>query len=217
MNARKIIPREESTELGRNLLQLWQQRQNKRKGGISVAPRRLNQRNKAGRVILHSSCYLLCDSWVRAVPATSQAVFCSSLWQPLRRHETLRPEFSMLERLHKASGKSILVWNSQLCGRKTQRCTTPLHWREEESCQERSMRNELFPVGDVYILSTLTIMEVTEIKTDIHSGKKQFLTPQTHPEPLCWRPHETANFQIRNSVFAAPGCSGLGFELEAAL
>lgn len=110
----------------------------------------------------------------------------------------------MVERLHKASVKSIPVWNSQQCGRKTQRCTTPLHWREEASCQERSMRNELFPVGDVYILSTLTIMEETEIKTDIHFGKQQFLTPQTHPEPLCWRPHKTENFQLRNRVFCSP-------------
>lgn len=93
----------------------------------------------------------------------------------------------------------MLVWISQLCGRKAQRCTTPLQWREEASCQERSMSNELFPVGDIYLLSTLTIMEVTEIKTDIHFGKQQFLTPQTHPEPLCWWPHKTANFQIRKS------------------
>lgn len=60
-------------------------------------------------------------------------------------------------------------------------------------------------------------MEVTEIKTDVHFGKQQFLTPQTHPEPLCWRPHRTANFQLGNRVFAALGRSELGFELEAAV
>lgn len=62
-------------------------------------------------------------------------------------------------------------------------CSTPLEGGSK--LPERSMSNESFPVGDVYILNTPTIMEVTEIKTDKHFGRQQFLPPQTHPEPLC--------------------------------
>ena len=46
-------------------------------------------------------------------------------------------------------------WNSQLYGRRPQRCTSPPHWREEASCQKISMRNELFPGRDVYSMKHL--------------------------------------------------------------